>query len=46
VALCVYQLREGGMLEWARERAQHGGTLGWLDETDPAGVILYVMDVQ
>jgi len=23
---------------------QHGGTPGWLEEIDPAGVILYVMD--
>ncbi len=24
--------------------AQHGGPPGWLEESDPAGVILYVMD--
>jgi hypothetical protein len=24
--------------------AQHGGPPGWLEETDPADVILYVMD--
>jgi hypothetical protein len=24
--------------------AQHGGPSGWLEESDPAGVILYVMD--
>ncbi len=28
----------------ARGRAQHGGPPGWLEENDPAGVILYVMD--
>ena len=27
----------------ARWLAQHGGTPGWLEESDPAGVILYVM---
>jgi hypothetical protein len=27
-----------------RGLAQHGGPLGWLEESDPAGVILYVMD--
>jgi hypothetical protein len=24
--------------------AQHGGPPGWLEESDPAGVILYVME--
>jgi hypothetical protein len=28
----------------ARELVQHGGPPGWLEESDPAGVILYVMD--
>jgi hypothetical protein len=28
----------------ARGLAQHAGPPGWLDESDPAGVILYVMD--
>ncbi len=28
----------------AREVAQHGGPPGWLEESDPAGVILYMMD--
>jgi hypothetical protein len=28
----------------ARGLAQHGGSLGWLEGSDPAGVILYVMD--
>jgi hypothetical protein len=28
----------------ARRLAQHGGPPGWLEECDPAGVILYVMD--
>jgi hypothetical protein len=28
----------------ARELAQHGGPTGWLEESDPAGVILYVID--
>jgi hypothetical protein len=28
----------------ARGLAQHGGTPGWLEESDPAGVILYVTD--
>ncbi len=28
----------------ARGLAQHGGLAGWLKESDPAGVILYVMD--
>jgi hypothetical protein len=28
----------------ARGLAQHGGPPGWLEESDPAGVILYVMD--
>ncbi len=28
----------------ARELVQHGGPSGWLEESDPAGVILYVMD--
>jgi hypothetical protein len=27
-----------------RGLAQHGGPPGWLEESDPAGVILYVMD--
>jgi hypothetical protein len=38
-------------LEWpipmrpkARVLAQNGGPPGWLEESDPAGVILYVMD--
>jgi hypothetical protein len=30
----------------ARGLAQHGGSLGWLEESDLAGVILYVMDGQ
>ncbi len=29
----------------ARGLAQHGGLAGWLEESDTAGVILYVMDV-
>ena len=29
----------------ARGLAQHGGPPGWLEESDPAVVILYVMDV-
>ncbi len=28
----------------ARGLAKHGGPPGWLEEGDPAGVILYVMD--
>jgi hypothetical protein len=28
----------------ARGLTQHGGPPGWLEESDPAGVILYVMD--
>jgi hypothetical protein len=28
----------------ARGLAQHGGPPGWLEESDPAGSILYVMD--
>jgi hypothetical protein len=28
----------------ARELVQHGGLPGWLEESDPAGVIFYVMD--
>ena len=28
----------------ARGLAQHGGPPGWLEESDPAGVILYEMD--
>ncbi len=28
----------------ARGLAQHGGPPGWLEESDPAVVILYVMD--
>ncbi len=28
----------------ARGLVQHGGPPGWLEESDPAGVILYVMD--
>jgi hypothetical protein len=28
----------------ARGLAQHGSPPGWLEESDPAGVILYVMD--
>jgi hypothetical protein len=28
----------------ARGLAQHGGPPGWLEESDPAGVILHVMD--
>jgi hypothetical protein len=28
----------------ARGLAQHGGPPGWLEESDPAGVILYVME--
>jgi len=27
-----------------RDLTQHGGPPGWLEEGDPAGVILYVMD--
>ncbi len=27
-----------------RGLAQHGGPPGWLEESDPAGVILYMMD--
>jgi len=30
----------------ARGLVQHGGLPGWLEESDPAGVILYVMDSQ
>jgi hypothetical protein len=30
----------------ARGLAQHGGPPGWLKESDPVGVILYVMDVK
>jgi hypothetical protein len=29
----------------ARGLTQNGGLPGWLEESDPAGVILYVMDV-
>jgi hypothetical protein len=36
------------MLEAMRPKArgvtQHGGLPGWLEESDPAGAILYVMD--
>ncbi len=28
----------------ARELVLHGGPPGWLEESDPAGVILYVTD--
>jgi hypothetical protein len=28
----------------ARGLAEHGGPPGWLEESDPAGVVLYVMD--
>jgi hypothetical protein len=28
----------------ARGLVQHGGPPGWLEKSDPAGVILYVMD--
>ncbi len=28
----------------ARWLAQHGGPSGWLEESDPAGVIFYMMD--
>jgi hypothetical protein len=28
----------------ARDMAQHGGPPGWLEESDPSGVILYVMN--
>jgi hypothetical protein len=28
----------------ARGLAQHGGLTGWLEEGDPTGVILYLMD--
>jgi hypothetical protein len=28
----------------ARGLAQHGGPPGWLERSDPAGVLLYVMD--
>ncbi len=28
----------------ARGLTQHGGPPGWLEERDPVGVILYVMD--
>jgi hypothetical protein len=28
----------------ARGLAQHGGPPGWLEESDPAGMILYVVD--
>jgi len=28
----------------ARGQTQHGGPPGWLEDSDPAGVILYVMD--
>ncbi len=27
-----------------RGQTQHDGPPGWLEESDPAGVILYVMD--
>ncbi len=30
--------------EGYRGLAQHGGPPGWLEESDPTGVILYVMD--
>ncbi len=29
----------------ARELVQHGGPAGWLEVSDPASVIFYVMDV-
>jgi hypothetical protein len=29
-----------------RGLAHHGGPLGWLEESDPVGVVLYVMDRQ
>jgi hypothetical protein len=32
------------MMPKARELAQHGGLPGWLEESDPAGVILYLKD--
>ncbi len=31
------------MMPKARELALHGGPPGWLEESDPAGMILYVM---
>ncbi len=37
-------VRNHAMRPKARGLAQHGGPTGWLEESDPAGVILYVMD--
>ncbi len=36
---------EPSEVEGYRGLAQHGGLPGWLEESDPAGVILNVMDV-
>jgi len=35
---------EGPMRPKVRTVALHGGQPGWLEESDPAGVIFYVMD--
>jgi hypothetical protein len=41
----LFILRESQpMRPKARGLAHHGGPPGWLEESDPAGVILYVMD--
>jgi hypothetical protein len=32
------------MRPMARGQTQHGGPPGWLEESDPAGVIFYVMN--
>jgi hypothetical protein len=36
--------REGPMRPKARGMVQHGGPPGWLEESDPAGVICTMMD--
>jgi hypothetical protein len=41
----MVQLQYLTMRPKARGLAQHGGPPGSLEESDPAGVILYVMDV-
>jgi hypothetical protein len=42
--LQLHQLPARAMRPKARGLAQHGGSPSWLEENDPAGVILYVMD--
>ncbi len=42
---CIFLIHDmAKMRPKTRGLAQHGGPPGWLEESDPAGVILYVMD--